>query len=216
MSRHARRLLQERIARVASTETVDVPAGLEDVARLHQAGEKMSGRQGLRDQVDSGTDTAARLRALWTLHLTGGLGVENATRWAQDRDPWVRAWTVQLFFEDSELLFSHERLTELADGSVASLVDIARNDPSPVVRRFVASAAQRVPAVRRWDILTGLASHAEDASDHNLPLMYWYAAEGSVASDPGRGLDLLRACRIPKLREFIARRIATASMASAQ
>jgi len=46
--------------------------------------------------------------------------------------------------------------------------------------------------------------------------MYWYAAEGSVASDPGRGLDLLRACRIPKLREFIARRIATASMASAQ
>ncbi len=217
MSRHARRLLQERIAAAAARETVDdVPAGLEDVVRQHQAGEKMAGRQALRDLVDSGTDSPARLRALWALHLTGGLGVENATRWAKDRDPWVRAWTIQLFFENAELLFSHERLSELADGSVASLADLAQNDPSPVVRRFVASAAQRVPVERRWSILNGLAGHAEDIADHNLPLMYWYASEGAVAADPGRGLDLLRASKIPKLREFIARRIATASMASAK
>jgi hypothetical protein len=80
----------------------------------------------------------------------------------------------------------------------------------------VASAAQRLPVNRRWEILAALAGHAEDAGDHNLPLLYWYAAEGSVASDTGRALDLLRACKIPKLREFIARRVATASLTSAQ
>ena len=215
LSRHARRLLQERVARIAATENVDqAPAGLEEIARFHQAGQKLEARKSLQELVDSGSDTAARLRGLWALHLTGGLGIENATRWAQDRDPWVRAWTVQLYFEHADLLFSNERLSELADGSVNSLVELARNDPSPVVRRFVASAAQRLPVDRRWEILAALAGHAEDASDHNLPLLYWYAAEGSVASDTGRALDLLRACKIPKLREFIARRVATASLTS--
>ena len=34
-----------------------------------------------------------------------------------------------------------------------------------------------VPAAQRWGILKGLLSHAEDASDFNLPLLYWYATD---------------------------------------
>ena len=56
--------------------------------------------------------------------------------------------------------------------------------------------------------------HAEDASDHNLPLMYWYAAEPCVASDPAKAVVLLKRCRIPVVREFIARRLATLSLTS--
>jgi hypothetical protein len=42
--------------------------------------------------------------------------------------------------------------------------------------------------------------------------MYWYAAEPCVASDPTRAVALLKQCKIPLLREFIARRLATSSL----
>ena len=68
---------------------------------------------------------------------------------------------------------------------------------------------------RRWDVAKALLAHAEDAGDHNLPKMYWYAIEGCVATDPVRAETLLKDCRIPKVREFIARRLAQAALVSA-
>ena len=55
-----------------------------------------------------------------------------------------------------------------------------------MVRLYLASALQRLPLENRWDILAGLVGHAEDAADHNLPLMYWYAAEPLAAVDASR------------------------------
>jgi hypothetical protein len=60
-------------------------------------------------------------------------------------------------------------------------------------------------------VLTNLLKRGEDAEDHNLPLLYWYATEASVAADPGRGVKLLQEARIPKVRQFIARRVASTS-----
>ena len=37
--------------------------------------------------------------------------------------------------------------------------------------------AQRIAVDKRLPILEGLFAHAADVNDHNLPLMYWYAAE---------------------------------------
>ena len=45
--------------------------------------------------------------------------------------------------------------------------------------------------------------------------MYWYAAEGAVATDNTRAIKLLTQSKIPKVREFIARRIAVGSKAVA-
>jgi len=85
-----------------------------------------------------------------------------------------------------------------------------------VVRLYLASAAQRIEIAKRWPILTALAAHAEDANDHNLPLMLWYAAEPAVGADIAKGAELLVNCRIPKVQEFISRRIAAAATANAQ
>lgn len=60
---------------------------------------------------------------------------------------------------------------------------LAAEDPSPVVRLALASALQRVPPAARWPIATALVAHAEDAGDHNLPLMNWYAIEPLVTLD---------------------------------
>ena len=85
---------------------------------------------------------------------------------------------------------------------------MAKDDASAVVRLYLASAAQRIEVAKRWPILQGLASHAEDAKDHNLPLMLWYAAEPAVAADIAKGAELLGSCKIPKVQEFITRRMA--------
>jgi len=181
MSRHARRLLQERAA----------------------TGRLASGtREALQSQLASGTDTPARLRSLWALHLTGSAAPDRLPA----GDDWVRAWSLQLAGE-----------LPTPAGDVPGWPDLAaraRGEQSPVVRRFMASVLQRLPVEQRWDTLTALLQQAGDAGDHNLPALYWSATEGGVATDPDRALKLLRDCRIPKVREFIVRRLATGSLAS--
>jgi putative heme-binding domain-containing protein len=78
-----------------------------------------------------------------------------------------------------------------------------------VVRLYLASALLRIPPADRWDVLRHLTAHAEDVKDHNLPLMYWYAAEPLATVDPERALAFALSCgkTIPVVREFMLRRI---------
>jgi len=215
MSRHSRRVLQERVAAAAATEDVsDLPEEIQSIARVHKAGEKVGALNQLREAVDGTADPSARLRALWAMHITGQITPEDAGRWARDEDPQIRAWTVQTFFENSGALFTQPMFDDLATTAVEALVTLADNDPSPVVRRAAASAAQRIPVERRWDILQALLRKSADIGDHNLPLLYWYAAEGCIASDAARAEALLKSCKIPKVREFIARRLAQMALAA--
>lgn len=180
--RHARRILQERAA--AGALAADVTARLTEIATTHN-------------------DETRRLRALWTLHVTGGISDELTQRLLADGSPYVRGWTIQLLMESQR---------QPAQPMLANFLTLAREDESPVVRLYLASACQFLPLEARWDILTALTSHAEDARDHNLPLMYWYAAEPLADVDPQRALALGLAAgeSIPLLREFMLRRIGSA------
>ena len=165
---------------------------------LAERGPNESVRSGLTMIVLDHPDETRRLRALWALHGVGGVGEKLALSALRDRSEYVRAWTIQLTCEDG---------TPTA-AELAEFAKMARGDASPVVRLYLASAAQRIAIAQRWPILEGLAAHAEDAQDHNLPLMLWYAAEPAVAADPVRGAALMANCKIPKVQEFIARRMA--------
>lgn len=46
-----------------------------------------------------------------------------------------------------------------------------------------------------------------DATDRNIPLMIWYAAEPLVEADPKRAREPAATSKLPKLREFIVRRM---------
>ena len=50
-------------------------------------------------------------------------------------------------------------------------------------------------------------SHSEDADDHNLPLMYWYAIEPLADVGPARALALALNGKIPQLHGYMIRRI---------
>ena len=55
-----------------------------------------------------------------------------------------------------------------------------------------------------------LAAHAEDKQDHNLPLMIWYTLEPAVPTDSERALAIAKSTELPRLAQYIARRIAAA------
>jgi putative heme-binding domain-containing protein len=88
---------------------------------------------------------------------------------------------------------------------------MARRDSSPVVRLYLASGLQRMPVGQRWQVLEGLVAHAGDAGDHNLPLMYWYAAEPLADQDTARALALAEKAKMPPLLAFMVRRIASSA-----
>jgi hypothetical protein len=92
---------------------------------------------------------------------------------------------------------------------LAKLAVMAKSDESPIMRLYLASAAQRMPFADRWPVLTGLASHGEDVEDNTLPRMIWFALEPMVPSHPRESLLLAVGGKIPKLQAFVARRMAT-------
>jgi putative membrane-bound dehydrogenase-like protein len=153
------------------------------------------------DLMAKQSDDAKRVRLLWTLHAIGGVTQEQGLSLLDDKSEYVRAWCIQLMAENKNL----------SDAALKRFAKLAKSDPSPVVRLYLAAAMQRTPVERRWDVVSALLKHGEDVGDHNLPLMYWYAAEPCVAADSARGSYLLEHAKIPQVREFIARRMVVAS-----
>jgi putative membrane-bound dehydrogenase-like protein len=183
-----------------------------DLVRLHlhrndwhvRHARKVLQERGPAKEVEEGleallanADATRVLRAMWTLHATGAFTEARALRTLAHPDPHVRAWSVQLSCE--------ERKPGAA--LLAKFAALAREEPSPVVRLYLASAAQRLSLEERKGILEGLVARPEDAQDPNLPLLIWYAVEPVVAADVAAGAALAGKARIPKVREFIARRI---------
>jgi hypothetical protein len=66
-----------------------------------------------------------------------------------------------------------------------------------------------LPLAKRWALAEVLLAHAEDAEDPNLPLMIWFGIEPLTVSEPDRAASLLLNSRIPMVRQFIARRLAS-------
>lgn len=215
-SRHARRLLQQRVhERAANEDAGDVGPEFADLIKHHRAGRKVDGVEKLVELVDNASETPTKLRALWALHVMNAMKLEDIARWSKSSDEWVRAWTLQLYYERADLIFGGGA-EELASRSVESLARTAEEDSSPLVRRYIASAAQRIPVDRRSDVVTALVRRSEDANDHNLPLMYWFAAEPLVADHPREALTTALEVKLPKLLNFTTRRIALLGSAEAR
>lgn len=173
----ARRLLQER-ASLATWDGADVHAKLEK-------------------ELASNASVPRRLRALWALQVTGGLQPQRLIAQLDDKSEHIRAWSVQLLCEPSPAP---------SEATLQKFAVLAKQDPSPIVRLYLAAALQRLPLDQRLTIAEGLASHAEDAEDTNLPLMIWYGVEPVVPEKSAAALQFAAAASIPRLREFVARR----------
>jgi putative membrane-bound dehydrogenase-like protein len=174
--RHARRLLQERAAAgKLAPETHD----------------------GLRKILSDHADVTRKLRALWALHVTGGLDEPLLLALLDSPHEHLRGWAVQLGLEGRAPSVALRR----------KLAALAVKDPSPLVRLYLASGLQRLALDQRWPIALGLLHHGQDAQDAYLPLMIWYGIEPLVPADRDRSVTLLARAQIPLVREYLARRL---------
>ena len=197
--RHARRVLQERNAN-RDPQSTKVPF-LGDLPFVtgHSMMLQKSAERKLRETYSSHKDVTHRLRAMWALHGMYALSKKLLQKQLRDQSEHLRAWAIQLLCENKKP----------SPKARAEFARMAREDKSPLVRLYLASAMQRLPTAQRVPVLKALLARAEDIDDPNLPLMYWYATEPVVAADKKAALQLLAICKIPKVRQFITRRMAT-------
>lgn len=142
-------------------------------------------------------DDTRRLRALWAWHVTGGGAnvLENLIQ--GDPSEHVKGWCIRLACDAARPLLTEQQISN----AVYPL-------KSPVVRRYIASVLPKFHHSDRFQFLLYLLKQADDASDHNLPLLYWYAAESIVEHNPYLAATLLFTCRIDSVRAFLVRRLA--------
>jgi putative heme-binding domain-containing protein len=137
-----------------------------------------------------------RLRHLWTLHAVGGLSEDKVLALLADKEEYIRAWAIQLELEDQSV----------SPTVLSRLEELAAADASPVVRLYLASALQRLSLDQRWGIASALAAKAQDADDHNIPLVLWYGVEPLVPADTAKAMQLAQQTKIPLLQRYIIRR----------
>ena len=194
------------LAKMSSEELVDLQLQRNDWyvrhARriLQERGPDPRVHDRLKRMLRENPDVTRKLRALWALHVTRGLSERDLHELLGHESEYVRSWAVYLLVEGKNP----------SDGTLKLFAKMAREDTSPLVRLYLASALQRTPPAKRWDVLSGLFARAEDASDQNLPLMIWYAAEPVVELDMPRALTMAEASKLPRLFPFTVRRIAAA------
>ncbi|MBA4054169.1 MAG: dehydrogenase, partial [Marivirga sp.] len=145
-----------------------------------------------------------RLRAMWALHITNNFSSEDLLKSLADKNEYVRSWAIQMLCEDNR---ASREATEV-------MVTLSHNDPSAVVRLYLAAAIQRVEPDARWRITEGLISQASDIEDHNIPKMIWYGMEGLVEQSPAKAITMAGGSKIPLIAEFTSRRLVDASALS--
>jgi putative membrane-bound dehydrogenase-like protein len=151
----------------------------------------------LRKLLDHADESRA-LRGMWALHVVNGLDEADLLDLTDHKVEYVRAWAVQFLSEKKNA----------GPLALKRFEEMAANDSSALVRRYLASALQRMETSKRGDIAMALLSHEEDAGDHNLPLMIWYGVSDIIPQDAKLAEAMLLNSRIPTVTRFIARRMA--------
>jgi putative membrane-bound dehydrogenase-like protein len=173
--------------------------------------------QQLRDLVQDSNPVVA-YRALTTLYCGGGADSGFLQQQLHHPNEHLRVWAIRLLTDSwaiddvfGPLAVSPARRADIAEQS-AELLDVfcemARSDPSGLVRLTLASTLQRLPVTDRARLAGALMSRAEDAEDHNLPLLVWYGLIPVAEDNPGPLAPLVANSTWPKTQRLMARRIA--------
>jgi putative membrane-bound dehydrogenase-like protein len=153
-----------------------------------------------------------RLRGMWAARTMGTWGMEESLKTFRDSNEYVRAWTVG-FWSD---------FREVKPPITQELLRLAKDDSSPVVRRYLASAIPRLTGDTGWKLAETLAQHGEDKDDRNLPYLLWHgmatlwadrarshayetpaANEARASALLSRALAIAENTKLPQLSEWI-------------
>jgi len=176
-------------------------------------GERLDGaRAGLRALLAEAADPVRKLRALGSLQGIGSADEALLRPLLGHDHESVRAWAIRLLTDRMPLdSIAGRRIgpdVEPPADLLAEFARLAKTDPSGLVRLTLASTLQRLPVGRRAELAAPLLARAEDAGDHNLPLLIWYGLIPVADADPAALARLAADCALPTTRRLIARRLA--------
>ncbi len=171
-------------------------------------------RASLFDRPDA--PVATRLSALWGLLTLNAVDESTVEFLLQASEASLRQWGVRVMLDDCRIdMATGGRPADVGSvptaAQINSLVSLAKEEPSAAVRLSLASGLQRLPYESRSELARALLSHAEDAEDHNLPLMVWYGLTPLGESHLDQLVDLMDVCQWPTTTRLLARRIADQS-----
>ena len=189
-----------------------------------------SAKTQLREMFARQSDGVMKLRALWSLYAIGAADEDFLRAQLRHPDEHVRTWAIRLLtdFWPLDTVISTRPSLGSAGDDVRSLTNskswksqslvtsaptlkefirLAKSDPSGLVRLALATVLQRLPVAQRAGLAGPLLAHAEDANDHNLPLMIWYGLIPVGDAAPSTLATLAADCRLPLTRKYIARRL---------
>ena len=161
--------------------------------------------------LDQDPDPSRKIRALSTLFVIGGTDRALLRRLLRHDHEAIRTWAIRLLTDAMPIdtVFSRRggADAEWPADLDREFTDLARHDPSGLVRLVLASMLQRLPVHQRAGLAAALASRAEDATDQNIPAMIWTGLIPVAEVDPEALVSLAKACKIPTVVRLIARRL---------
>ncbi len=180
-----------------------------DVRDLHQK---------LRDHADMMTYEQI-LNSMLTLHATGGADRNYLRDQLSDGDEHTRAWAIRLLTEtwpiDDALgpVWRSQEDAKRIDAEARELLPTfvemaASKQETAFVRLTLASTLQRLPVPLRTQLAKALVTHAQDADDHNLPMMIWYGLIPTVQFHAQQLVGVAKACKLPDTLKCISRCLA--------
>jgi putative membrane-bound dehydrogenase-like protein len=172
--------------------------------RAHRGAPLKEAREALQTLAMTDPGEVTRLRALWALHVSGGID-PGLLQQELSRSEYERAWAIRLMEDASHAgPAAEESFKHFAESELPRL---AASENSALLRVTLASLLQKLPLAQRPALAQALLAHSEDANDHNLPLMLWYGIEPLAATD-ARFTELISAAQIPRVQRLAARRLA--------
>ena len=136
------------------------------------------------------------LEALWTMFVSETITPAQVKIALAHPNENVRAWIVRL-------LGDHRKATS---EQLESMIQMARNDTSPVVRSQLACTAKRLPDEPVIPLLYELA--IGDATDAQVPMLVWWAIEHHVVAYAPITDWLANRANAPMMRDVILERLA--------
>ena len=193
-----------------------------ELANRAATGSLPGGMTEVMEQVNRDTGDRHRLQILFAmasipLDTNKSFGLPDPQSKYSENE---RAWNVRLVTDGWPLdtALGKPRATSISDVDrvVPRLPEIAKTDPSGLVRLVLGSTLQRLPVQLRLPLAAALLSRTEDAADPYLSHMVWYGLIPVAESDP-QGLAVIAARgKFPKVREWTARRLAEMYAANPQ
>lgn len=153
-------------------------------------------------------ETVLKLRALWTLYTLGAIDRIGLEKLTSDPDEHLRVWGLRLLVDFWPLDTVHglprSTAATIDEQLTTRLPAMARDDSSGLVRLVLASTLQRLPPALRPELAAALASHDEDAADHNLPKMLWYGLAPLARRNAAALVPIAANGKFPLTRQWIA------------